>query len=133
MSVVFLDTVGLLALWDESDQWHAAAEKAFGRIQSEKADLITTTYVLAECGNAAARRPYRQAVVELHEQLLRHRLLIVPTSDDWETAWRGYAQGQSGRAGIVDLLSIAVMRRLNIAQVFTNDHHFSIAGMEILM
>jgi predicted nucleic acid-binding protein len=26
---VFLDTVGLIAVWDTSDQWHAAAETAF--------------------------------------------------------------------------------------------------------
>jgi len=25
MNAVFLDTVGLLALWDTADQWHAAA------------------------------------------------------------------------------------------------------------
>ena len=25
MNLVFLDTVGLLAVWDESDQWHNAA------------------------------------------------------------------------------------------------------------
>jgi len=24
MNTVFLDTVGLVALWDEADQWHAA-------------------------------------------------------------------------------------------------------------
>ena len=29
MNAVFLDTVGLLALWDEGDQWHTAAETAF--------------------------------------------------------------------------------------------------------
>jgi predicted nucleic acid-binding protein len=26
--MVFLDTVGLLALWDTSDQWHQAAQAA---------------------------------------------------------------------------------------------------------
>lgn len=26
MNAVFLDTVGLLALWDKSDQWHDLAE-----------------------------------------------------------------------------------------------------------
>jgi hypothetical protein len=31
MTAVFLDSVGLLALWDGSDQWHDAAEAAFQR------------------------------------------------------------------------------------------------------
>ncbi len=29
MSVVFLDTVGLLAQWDRIDPWHAAARRAY--------------------------------------------------------------------------------------------------------
>jgi predicted nucleic acid-binding protein len=29
MNLVFMDTVGLLALWNKDDQWHQAAEKAF--------------------------------------------------------------------------------------------------------
>ena len=28
MTPIFLDTVGLLAVWDEDDQWHAAAQSA---------------------------------------------------------------------------------------------------------
>ena len=62
MSPVFLDTVGLLALWDRSDQWHPTAEAAFQRLTNARVAGITTTFVLAECANAAARRPYRLAV-----------------------------------------------------------------------
>jgi predicted nucleic acid-binding protein len=29
---VFLDTVGLIALWDRADQWHSAADAAFQQI-----------------------------------------------------------------------------------------------------
>jgi len=35
MTPVFLDTVGLIALWDQADQWHAAADAAM-------ADLIAS-------------------------------------------------------------------------------------------
>jgi len=41
MNVVFLDTVGLLALWDEDDQWHAAAEAAFAGVGSRRTRLMT--------------------------------------------------------------------------------------------
>jgi predicted nucleic acid-binding protein len=43
MSLVFMDSVGLLALWSESDQWHEAAEKAFVEITRKKDALLTTT------------------------------------------------------------------------------------------
>ncbi len=54
MSSVLVDTVGLLALWDEDDQWHTASSVAFERLFRDGTDLITTTFVLAEAGNAVA-------------------------------------------------------------------------------
>jgi hypothetical protein len=36
MTPVFLDTVGLVAVWNRSDQWHAAATAAFtGLLQQD--------------------------------------------------------------------------------------------------
>ena len=44
MTGVFLDTVGLLALWDMADQWHAAAEEALSRVLAQApAVAIETT------------------------------------------------------------------------------------------
>ena len=40
MRVVFLDTVGLLALWDESDQWHESASYAY-ELLTRSPDTIT--------------------------------------------------------------------------------------------
>lgn len=65
MNDAFLDTVGLIAVWDTADQWHAAAEAAYRRLLSQGRRLVTTSFVLLECGNAAARRPYRRKVNEL--------------------------------------------------------------------
>ena len=33
---VFLDTVGLVALWDVADQWHTEAEAAFKTIATRR-------------------------------------------------------------------------------------------------
>ena len=132
MTPVFLDTVGLLALWDASDQWHAAAEPAFARLVETRTRLLTTSFILLECGNAAARRPYRQAVTRLRERLQAAGLLIVPTDDDWNQAWAAYARGEADQAGIVDHVSFTVMRRLGLTHAFTNDTHFRAAGFEVL-
>ena len=131
-SPVFLDTVGLLALWDRSDQWHSRAEAAWLQLQAESALVMTTTFVLLECGNAAARRPYRQSVDRLRTYLEAANLLITPQAEDWEWAWETYrAEGPEG-AGIVDHISFSVMRRLSIHRVFTNDHHFATVGFQTL-
>lgn len=131
MSVVFLDTVGLVALWDKDDQWHAVARTAYEGLMRERKPMVTTTFVLLECGNAAARRPYRLAVDRLRKQMLDEGTLIVPLTEDWDAGWLAYRTGAGSSAGIVDQMSFAVMRRLGLRQAFTNDRHFRAAGFEV--
>lgn len=132
MTPVFLDTVGLLAVWDRADQWHAAAERTFSGLRRSLRPMVATTFVLSECGNAAARRPYRTRVCRLREILETAGDLISPNDADWNAAWAAYERGVAGDAGIVDLLSFAVMRRLGISEAFTNDRHFQAAGFVTL-
>lgn len=132
MNGVFLDTVGLLALWDSSDQWHEPASAAFSEISQANSDLLTTTFVLLECANAAARRPYRDAVERLRTVLERANRLIVPSDEIWEQAWIAYRRGEADSAGVVDHVSFLVMRDLGIHRAFTNDRHFRAAGFETL-
>lgn len=132
MSTVFLDTVGLLAQWDKTDQWHEAASEALRKIVSRRDRLVTTTFVLMECGNAAARRPYRAFTAQTCAEMSSNGCLVFPTEQDWEMAWVAYARGDSAAAGMVDQISFVVLRRLGIADVFTNDRHFKSAGFNIL-
>ncbi|MEX2186717.1 MAG: PIN domain-containing protein [Pirellulales bacterium] len=129
---VFLDTVGMLALWDESDQWHSLAVEAYSKIVGQRASFLTTTYVLLELGNAAARRPYRNEVDELRRALEMRAELIAPNAEDWPSAWSAFRRGEAANAGIVDQFSFAVMRRLGIDDEFTNDRHFAAAGFTML-
>jgi hypothetical protein len=132
VSDVVLDTVGLIAVWDTSDQWHPAAVVAYDDLLSQRRRLVTTDWVLLECGNAAARRPYRQRVNVLRHLLADEGLLIEPTAEEIEQAWTAYDQGAAAQAGIVDHLSFLVMRRLGISEAFTNDRHFQAAGLSTL-
>ena len=132
MSIVFLDTVGLIAQWDKSDQWHPAANQALQSLMARGDRTVTTTFVLLECGNAASRRPYRDQVAQTRAVLESSGQLIVPTDEDWQAAWSAYASGPIGSASIVDHVSFVVMRRLGISDVFTNDRHFRSAGFSAL-
>ena len=132
MNLVLLDTVGLLALWDEDDQWHADAATAFGRLMVQKSRIVTTPFVLLECGNAAARRPYRLRVNALRQTMAARGDVVLPSEDDCQRAWQAYDRGEANNAGIVDHVSFAMMRRLGVTQAFTNDRHFVAAGFEVL-
>jgi len=125
---VFLDTVGLLAAWDTSDRWHAAAEPVFLRLVASGRRLLTTALVLYECGNAAARRPYRTAVDDVRIWLAGRNWLIEPTVHDFDMAWTNYRTAHAGFAGIVDQVSFVVMHRLGLTEAFTNGRHFQAAG-----
>lgn len=130
--MVFLDTVGLLALWNRRDQWHTSAAEVFSELVAKEARLVTTTCVLLECGNAAARFPFRHLVVELRNELRGASDLLTPTPDEYDAAWAAYARGEAAQAGIVDHVSFIVMRREGLTQVFSNDAHFRAAGFETL-
>jgi uncharacterized protein len=132
MSVVFADTVGLLAMWNRDDQWHQQARAALQQLQKLHAVLYTTTFVLLECGNAAARTPFRSDVCRLRQTLAIDGTLIEPTTSDWDLAWISFERWEGGNAGIVDQVSFQVMRRLGLTSAFTNDSHFRAAGFETL-
>jgi hypothetical protein len=97
MSLVFVDTVGLLALWNANDQWHGMARKGFADITNSEATLLTTTFVLLECGNAAARTPFRAEVNRLRDKLEQAETLIWPTEADRRQAWMGCVSTRGGR------------------------------------
>jgi hypothetical protein len=65
MNPVFLDTVGLIAVWDQNDQWHHVVDPVFMQLVASGRPMLTSTLVLYECGNASARRPYRTTVDDL--------------------------------------------------------------------
>jgi uncharacterized protein len=131
-SSVFLDTVGLLALWDHSDQWHLPATRAFQEFSKERASLYTSSLVLLECANAAARRPYRKVVAALWRKMRTAERVFRPTDEDWEEAWLEYERGPVGGPGVVDLISFRAMRQLGIERAFTNDRHFRDSGFQVL-
>lgn len=128
MKAVFLDTVGLIAVWDRSDQWHTAATAAYTKLKRLNRVFVTTELVLFECGNAAARRPYRSRVTSLRDVMIEEGLIVQPSDIEVDQAWAAFRQGGPEGAGIVDHISFTVMRREGIREVFTNDRHFEAAG-----
>ncbi|MBX9625802.1 MAG: PIN domain-containing protein [Gemmataceae bacterium] len=132
MRAVFLDTVGLLALWDTSDQWHAPADAAYQLLNAGPVRLVASTLVLAECGNAAARRPYRDDPADLWAALDAAGDLLRPTDAQLDRAWDAYRRRLHAAAGFVDQVSFVLMADLGVREAFTNDAHFRAAGFVTL-
>src|SRR2546428_505305 len=90
MNDVFVDTVGLIAVWDIRDQWHAAAEAAYQELLEQGRRLVTTPLIFLECGNAGSRRPYRQRVNVIRQYFIQEGLLIDPTPQEIEDGWSAF-------------------------------------------
>ena len=131
MNGVFLDSSGIIAFWNRRDQWHAAARGAFRHIPSGSS-LITSSYVLAGCANAFARSDLRRQLVRLGERLGAEGLLAFPSDAGWREAWAAFRGEHPGSPSLIDQLSFAIMRRLDLRRAFTNDGHFAEAGFEAL-
>ncbi len=131
-AAVFLDTVGLLALWDEDDQWHGPAEAAYAEVVRGGYPLFITAPILLECANAAARKPFRHDVAEFRDRMEAKGAVFHPSAAEWESAWRSYAIDRPGGPGVVDQLSFLAMRRVGATHAFTNDKHFRAAGFHTL-
>jgi predicted nucleic acid-binding protein len=123
---------GCWPLWNNDDQWHRAAKGAFVPISDGRTTLVTTPFILAECGNAASRTPFRAEADRLWLEFEAAETLIWPTEADWHQAWNAYQRGEADAAGIVDHISFTVMRPLGVAMAFTNDRHFRAAGFETM-
>ena|ERR1035437_9548690 len=132
MRSIFLDTVGLIANWDERDQWRAQAFAVFQKLSVENVQFVSSELVLLECANAASRMIYRRSVGVLRDQLLAAGCILMPTEAEFAAAWAKYNQGIPGQPGVVDLVSFVQMRRYGIIEVVSNDRHFKTAGFTTL-
>lgn len=88
MSDVFVDTVGVVALINRNDQWHAAARDGFAKLKVDRNRLFTTSLVMAEAGNAFARTGLRGAVTLFRDELFGQGRIVFPSEIDWRLAWR---------------------------------------------
>jgi predicted nucleic acid-binding protein len=128
VSDVFLDTVGLLALLNHSDQWRADAVASFASLQAAHRGFVATELIFYEAGNALARTSLRAAVDNIRVELRDQGKIEALTNADCENAWQLYRSRRNGDASIVDCVSFVVMRRLGLIEAFTNDQHFAAAG-----
>ena len=135
MSVVFLDTSGLLALINDDDHWHLPAEEVWRELVKTQRKLITTTLVLIECGDGLSRIHHRHAAVQLRETLQAMRNVTVLQSDREleDRAWTLFQDRTDKDWGMTDCVSMTVMWDEAITEVFGLDHHFQQAGFQLLL
>jgi len=129
---VFIDTLFVVALINQRDQYHdRAAELA--RSYDGRRFLITDA-VLLEIGNALAGKYRRQAVEVIADFVTSEDVEIVRlTPELFEQAFALYKAHEDKEWGLTDCVSFVAMRQAGILDALTFDQHFTQAGFHPLL
>lgn len=123
----FVDTSAWIAHFDRTDSNHEAAVRFVRRLDRP---LLTTNYVLDEVITLARRRLGHTAAVTLATTILEQKAarLVRILPEDEEEAWQLFVRYEDKTLSFTDCTSFAIMRRLNLREAFTFDHHFTQLG-----
>ncbi len=128
----FIDTVFVVALINQRDQYH---DRAGGLASSyEGRQFLITDVVLLEIGNALARKWRQQAVQVIEDFLTSEDVEVVRlTPNLFEQAFALYKGHKDKEWGLIDCVSFVAMRQAEIQDALTFDQHFVQAGFRALM
>jgi uncharacterized protein len=129
---VFVDTSAWLALADKADQYHLTAAEKSMAIKNQKAELVTSEYVVDESITIIRYRVSHAAAVTFGDALWKSRLVSVEdvTEQDRQTAWDSFRKYADKSLSYTDCVSFSLMKRLRIRKAFTFDSHFAHMGFE---
>ena len=130
MTQVYLDTGGLIALNDRSDRNHAAASAFFRRATKEGSRFVLGRPVLIEYLDGVTKRVgKRDALLRLQQIETSSVWRVEPdTEEDHARARELFLRYDDKSIDMTDSLSLALMERLGLRQVFGFDPDFETHG-----
>src|SRR5438105_4255094 len=133
MRQLFVDTSAYFALADRRDENHEVAVRVIHQITRERAELLTTNYVIAETHTLLLNRIGYATALRVIEDLYKSQTRIYRVGEAEErkafAIVRTYADKEFS---LVDAISFATMERFHVTHAFTFDHHFAQYGFLLL-
>ena len=129
---IFLDTLFVVALVNEHDQYHERADELSDEFAQGR--FLITDAVLLEIGNSLARNFKERAIEMIHDLLTADEVQVVRlTPALFDEGFALYRSHRDKDWGLVDCISFVVMRKAGIEEELTFDQHFVQAGFRALM
>jgi len=126
---MFLDTLFVIALLNQRDQYHERAAELAVRYEGKR--FLTTDAILLEIGNALAKKYTQEAVDVITHLLTSEDIEVVRlTPELFEESFALYKSHRDKEWGLIDCISFVVMRQNGIQEALTFDHHFVQAGLQ---
>jgi predicted nucleic acid-binding protein len=132
MKGLFVDAGPLLAVVNPDDQHEEEARRGWRRLAELNFLLVSTEHVLDEVATAIGRAQSPRRAAQWVRQQLDSGLIrwVSCGPEDWRIAADWLAQYSDQQISFTDALSFTLMRRLKIAEAFTFNRHFLIAGFQ---
>lgn len=135
MPTVLVDTAAWIALVNTRDELHKQAEEVMAELRRRNVTLVTTEFVLLEVANALCTAAWRSKAIRLIDgfrSLPNLRIIPADTSLLAE-GWQLYRSRLDKEWSLTDCVSIVVLQKEGLEQIFTSDHHFEQAGFRKLL
>lgn len=132
MRAWFGDASFFLALISKTDMHHI---KALEYASALSQDVITTTWVLAEIGDALCARHRRTQFSELLTFIETNpRIVILPPSRrEFDAGIALYKSRRDKEWPLTDCITFTVMQQMGLSEALTADSHFEQAGYSALL
>ncbi|MAX26725.1 MAG: hypothetical protein CMJ19_19705 [Phycisphaeraceae bacterium] len=133
MTQLYVDTNAFLARFNRQDNLYEVIKPSWQTIMQKKTRLITTNEVVCQTLSRVAMKESPELAATVGRLLLNFRQLTIEpvTRQDQLEAFKLLKKFSDQAIGYTDCPSFAVMQRLGLQQVFSQDHHFAIAGFEL--
>ncbi|MCL4506089.1 MAG: PIN domain-containing protein [Chloroflexi bacterium] len=130
MKQIFVDANAWIALSSKRDRLHDSAIALHRELLEAGYRYITTNFVLDETYTILLMHIGHYAAVDFGERVRSSSVIDVihVTEGIEQDAWSLFKQYSDKQFSFTDCTSFVVMRRLNLIEAFTNDHHFEQAG-----
>ena len=132
MTKVFADTSFCQALFSKRDSAHERARQWFGE---SRATIVTSDYILLELGSLMSRGRARSLFVDFVACLQSDPSTeVIPASPELlEAGLMLFAERPDKEWSLTDCTSFVLMRRSDVDDALTTDHHFEQAGFHSLL
>lgn len=135
MKPVFVDTSALIAMGNRRDTFHLQAVRIKDELKQTERNLVTTSAIVLEFGNAFSSISLRPVAVKMIQAVTDSKRwkCINIDNDLFKRGFEKYKQVKDKEWGLVDCTSIIVAKDFRITEIFATDHHFEQAGLIILL
>ena len=134
MTNIFIDTSAFIALYLKGDEFDERAALFLDKTD-KKTIFLTSNYILDEVYTFLRSNKGKETAISFAEFLAQNSQIVILKRiglEDEKKAFELFRKLDLSKLSFTDCTSFALMKRLEIKEVFSFDKHFAKAGFEVI-